>query len=81
VDYFTITLTALAFRNPHGMSFAHAACDLLLLGCRAFGNYFTKTFFNAKEGTADAIPSFVMFTVGSPFFQRPTRDELHPSFA
>ena len=29
------TLTALAFRNPHGMSFAHATCDLLLLGCRA----------------------------------------------
>ena len=38
------TLTALAFRNPHGMSLAHAACDLLLLGCRAFGNYFTCTF-------------------------------------
>ena len=34
-DYFTKTLTALAFRNPHGMSFTHATCDLLLLGCRA----------------------------------------------
>ena len=43
--YLTKTLTALAFRNPYGMSPAHAACDLLLLGCRAFGNYFTKTFF------------------------------------
>ena len=45
ITAFICTLTALAYCNPPGMSFAHASCDLLQLGCRAFGNYFTKTFF------------------------------------
>jgi hypothetical protein len=32
VDIFYVALTNLAHRNPPGVNFIHATCDLLLLG-------------------------------------------------
>ena len=46
--HLTRTLTALAFRNPHGMYFAHATCDLLQIGCRGFGELLHQNLFTVN---------------------------------
>ena len=47
----------------------------------SFWQLLYQNLFLCKRGNCWCNSLFIYVTIGSPFFQRPTRDELHPSFA